>query len=154
MVFFTPKNVSLSYQKYRFRIRDPEKTYSGSRIQGQKGTDPGLGSASLTGSRSDSALSLKISTKNVSHPAQALQHAVDVEIILLVPPHSRPETESQYYSHQCCGSGSVGSVLGLLDPDPLVRGTYPDPLSSSKNSKKKIYSYCLVTSFLHFMFEK
>jgi hypothetical protein len=30
---------------------------------------------------------------------------------------------------QCCGYGSVGSVcfLGLLYPDPLVRGTDPDP---------------------------
>ncbi len=40
-----PKKLSLSSQKYRFRIRDPrsgirdpEKTYSGSRIRGQKGT--------------------------------------------------------------------------------------------------------------------
>jgi hypothetical protein len=29
---------------------------------------------------------------------------------------------------QCCGSGSKGFVfLRLLDPDPLVRGTDPDP---------------------------
>ncbi len=28
--------MSLSYQKYGFGIRDPGKTYSGSRIQGQK----------------------------------------------------------------------------------------------------------------------
>ncbi len=36
--------------------------------------------------------------------------------------------------------------LGLLDLDPLVRGTNPDPvfLSSSKNSKKNLDS--LVTS--------
>jgi hypothetical protein len=28
---------------------------------------------------------------------------------------------------QCCGSGSVESVfLGLLDPDPFVRGMDPD----------------------------
>jgi hypothetical protein len=32
---FTQK-LSLSYQKYGFGIRDPEKTYSGSRIQGSK----------------------------------------------------------------------------------------------------------------------
>ncbi len=33
-------------------------------------------------------------------------------------------------SHQCCGSGSVGSICfwGLPGPDPLVRGTDPDPL--------------------------
>jgi hypothetical protein len=42
--------------------------------------------------------------------------------------------------------------LGLLDPDPLVRGLDPDPdpsivLSSSKNSKKTLDSYCFVTSF-------
>ncbi len=34
-----PKKLSLSSQKYWFGIRDPEKTYSGSRIpRGQKGT--------------------------------------------------------------------------------------------------------------------
>jgi hypothetical protein len=31
--------LSLSFQKYGFGIRDPEKTYSGSRIQGSKGTE-------------------------------------------------------------------------------------------------------------------
>jgi hypothetical protein len=43
--------LSLSSQKYGFRIRDPEKTYSGSRIQGSKRQripDPGSGSATLT----------------------------------------------------------------------------------------------------------
>jgi hypothetical protein len=40
---FLPKKMSPSHQKYRFgiqdpgsEIRDPEKTYSGSRIQGSK----------------------------------------------------------------------------------------------------------------------
>jgi hypothetical protein len=33
---FLPKKLSLSSQKYGFGIRDPEKTYSGSRIQGSK----------------------------------------------------------------------------------------------------------------------
>jgi hypothetical protein len=33
---FLPKKFSLSSQKYDFGIRDPEKTYSGSRIQGSK----------------------------------------------------------------------------------------------------------------------
>jgi hypothetical protein len=42
---FLPKKLSLISQKYRFGIRDPEKTYSGSRIRGQKG--PGSGSATL-----------------------------------------------------------------------------------------------------------
>jgi hypothetical protein len=41
--------------------------------------------------------------------------------------------------------------LGLPDPDLLVRGIDPDPstilLSSCKNSKKKLDSYCFVTSF-------
>jgi hypothetical protein len=41
--------------------------------------------------------------------------------------------------------------LGLLDPDPdpIVRGTEPDPgfLSASKHSKKNLNSYCFVTSF-------
>jgi hypothetical protein len=34
--------------------------------------------------------------------------------------------------------------LGLPDPDPLVRGTDPDTLSSSK---KNIDSYCFVTFY-------
>jgi hypothetical protein len=41
--------------------------------------------------------------------------------------------------------------LGILDPDPdqLVRGLDPDPvLSTSKNSKKNLDSYCFLTSFL------
>jgi hypothetical protein len=33
---FLPKKLSPSSQKYGFGIRDPEKTYSGSRIQGLK----------------------------------------------------------------------------------------------------------------------
>jgi hypothetical protein len=33
---FLPKKLSLSSQKYGFGIRDPEKTYSGSRIQRSK----------------------------------------------------------------------------------------------------------------------
>jgi hypothetical protein len=54
--------------------------------------------------------------------------------------------------------------LGLLDPDPLIRGMDPDPdpasapdpdlLSLSQNSKKKLDSYCFVTSFGLFIFEK
>ncbi len=54
---FLPKKLSLSSQKYGFGIldprsgiRDPEKTYSGSRIQGSKRhriPDPGSGSATL-----------------------------------------------------------------------------------------------------------
>jgi hypothetical protein len=40
--------------------------------------------------------------------------------------------------------------LGHLDPDPLVRGTDPEPdpsIINCKNSKKNIDSYCFVTSF-------
>jgi hypothetical protein len=44
--------------------------------------------------------------------------------------------------------------FGLLDPDPLVRCTDPDPAPSSKNSKKKLYFYCFVTSFWLIIFEK
>jgi hypothetical protein len=36
--------------------------------------------------------------------------------------------------------------LGLLDPDPLVRGMDPDPYII-KQKKKNIDSYCFVTSF-------
>jgi hypothetical protein len=40
--------------------------------------------------------------------------------------------------------------------DPLVRDMDPDPdlLSSSKNSKENIDSYCFVTFFMTFIFEK
>jgi hypothetical protein len=44
----------------------------------------------------------------------------------------------------------IRMFLGLLDPDLLVRGTDPDrdpDLSSSKNSKKNLDSYCFVNSF-------
>ncbi len=45
---FLPKKLSLSSQKYGFGIRDPEKTYSGSRIQGSKRQGiPDSGSATL-----------------------------------------------------------------------------------------------------------
>jgi hypothetical protein len=48
--------------------------------------------------------------------------------------------------------------FGLPDPDPLVRGMdpdpYPDRLSSSKNSKKNLNSYCFVTLFGLFIFDK
>ncbi len=37
--------------------------------------------------------------------------------------------------------------LDLLDTDPLVRGTDPDPSIIKQNSKKNIDSYCFVTSF-------
>jgi hypothetical protein len=46
--------------------------------------------------------------------------------IQVIPPVLPPEIPNKKY--QCCGSGSVGFVcFGLLDPDPLVRGTDPDP---------------------------
>jgi hypothetical protein len=47
---FLPKKLSPSHQKYGFGIRDPEKTYSGSRIPApgvKKAPDPGSGSATL-----------------------------------------------------------------------------------------------------------
>ncbi len=47
-------------------------------------------------------------------------------------------------------------VLGLLDPDPLVRDSevwIRILLSASKNSKKNLDSYCFVTSFGLFIFE-
>jgi hypothetical protein len=38
--------------------------------------------------------------------------------------------------------------LGLPDPNTLVRGTDPDPSSSSKNSKNNLYFYCFATFYL------
>jgi hypothetical protein len=39
----------------------------------------------------------------------------------------------------------IRMFLGLLNPDPLVRGTDPDPSFIKKNSKKNLESYCFVT---------
>jgi len=44
--------------------------------------------------------------------------------------------------------------LGLQDPDLLLRGMDPDSSLGMKNSKKKLNSYCFVTSFGLFIFEK
>jgi hypothetical protein len=44
--------------------------------------------------------------------------------------------------------------LGLPDPDPLVRGMDPDPDPSIKYSTKNLDSYCFVTYFGLFIFEK
>jgi hypothetical protein len=63
---FTQK-LSLTSQKYGFGIRDPGKTFSGSRIQGskrhripdpgvKKAPDPGSGYATLPASRSGSSV--------------------------------------------------------------------------------------------------
>jgi hypothetical protein len=35
-------------------------------------------------------------------------------------------------------------VSGLLDPDPLVRGTDPDPSIIKKKSKKNLDSHCFL----------
>jgi hypothetical protein len=47
--------------------------------------------------------------------------------------------------------GMIHMFLGLLDPDPSVRGIDPDPdldpSITSKKSKKSLDSYCFVTSF-------
>ncbi len=58
----------------------------------------------------------------------------------------------------------IHMFLGLPDPDSLNRGMDPDPamdpdpsiilLLSSKNSKNNLDSYCFVTSFGLFIFEK
>ncbi len=48
----------------------------------------------------------------------------------------------------------IRMFLGLLDPDPLVRGMDPDPCIIMQNSKKNLDFYCFVTSFCFFIFEK
>jgi hypothetical protein len=80
------------------------------------------------------------------YPAQSYRFRSDAGTS--VPdPDSNPEPPDPYVFQQ---------ILGLLDP--LVRGMGPDPdpsiilISSCKNSKKKLYSYCFVTSFKLFMF--
>ncbi len=67
----------------------------------------------------------------------------------------------------CCGtgtlkqvSGSIGSTcfLGLLDPDPIVRGMDPDPslsiIKQPKIVRKTLISTAFVTSFWLFTFKK
>jgi hypothetical protein len=44
--------------------------------------------------------------------------------------------------------------LGLPDPDPLVRGMDPDPDPSIILLSSNLDSYCVVTSFGLFIFEK
>ncbi len=54
----------------------------------------------------------------------------------------------------------IHMFLGIPDPNPDLSVTGMDPhpyiilLSSSKNSKKNLDSYCFVTSFGLFIFEK
>jgi hypothetical protein len=47
---------------------------------------------------------------------------------------SIPYQKINLYLWQCCGFGYVVSTwymfLGILEPDPLVRGTNPDPAPS------------------------
>jgi hypothetical protein len=49
-------------------------------------------------------------------------------------------------------------LLGLPDPDPVVRGMEPDRSGSfyyqAKIVRKNLDSYCFVTSFGLFVFEK
>ncbi len=47
----------------------------------------------------------------------------------------------------------IRKFRGLPDPDPLVRGTDPDP-STSKNNMKKLYLYSFVTSLWIFIFKE
>ncbi len=53
----------------------------------------------------------------------------------------------------------IHMFLGLLDPDPSVKGMVPDPYPdldpsiTSKKSKKNLDSYCFVTSFWLFIFK-
>ncbi len=48
----------------------------------------------------------------------------------------------------------IRMFLGLLDPNPLVRATDPDPSIIKHKSKQNLDSYYFVTSFLLFIFEK
>jgi hypothetical protein len=41
----------------------------------------------------------------------------------------------------------IRMFLGLLDPDPLVRGMDPDPSNTKQIRKTPLFSYCYVTSF-------
>ncbi len=95
-------------------IRDPEKTYSGSRSRGQKGTDPGSGSAALPKSR---LVILSGRIKNFLGLEE-----LNVEEYFRIP-------SDLFYFHHCCGSmtfwggsgsgsGSADSCLWVMDPDP------------------------------------
>ncbi len=48
----------------------------------------------------------------------------------------------------------IRMFVGLLDPDPLVRGMDPDPSITKQKSKKNLVSYCFVTFIWPFIFEK
>ncbi len=72
-----------------------------------------------------------------------------------VPPFHSLSTAAR--AQQCCGSGSVGPICYWDSRIRIHLGRYTDPdpsISSSKNSKKNIDSYCFVTSLWLFIFEK
>jgi hypothetical protein len=53
------------------------------------------------------------------------------------------------------GIRMIRKLLSLPDPDPLGRGTDPDPpVIKKKNSKKPLDFYCFVTSILKVTDEK
>ncbi len=48
----------------------------------------------------------------------------------------------------------IRMFLDLLDPDPLVRGTDPDPSVNKQKNKKNLDLHYFVISFLLFIFEE
>jgi hypothetical protein len=48
----------------------------------------------------------------------------------------------------------IRKFLGLLDQDPLVRVTDPDPSITEQKCKKNFDFYCFVTSLRLFIFEE
>jgi hypothetical protein len=70
-------------------------------------------------------------------------------------PHSfyigSPRSGSAFCQKQCSRSGKF---LGFPDPDPLVRGTDPDPSVIKQYFKKNLHFYCFVTSYRLFIFEE
>ncbi len=79
--------------------------------------------------------------------------------LLVVPSVSTTHSPAAYFN-QCCGSGSVRSLcfwasrIRIHYSEIRIRIRLRIFISSSKNSKKNIDSYCFVTSAWLFIFEK
>jgi hypothetical protein len=83
-------------------------------------------------------------------------HPVMIEGVVLMKATKNKIFENESERHVACSIADPDPhVLGLPDPDPLVRGTGMDRirilLSSCKNTKKNLDSYYFVTFYLRKM---
>jgi hypothetical protein len=125
---FLPKKLSISSQKYGFGIRDPEKTYSGSRIPDpvvKKAPDPGSGSATLD-------LSMKKSASGI---------LINPPIILTFPRQRWSSTT--FSSYVALLVGRSNKRITSYQPTSFILqqyGTYSTTIAICPNSTIKVLS--------------